>query len=255
MTESIWVALALAPIAFLGATVYGLTGFGSSLVTIPLSTHFLPLPFALAVFSVVDLLNALRIGLADRRFAVTPELVRMVPLMLLGILAGVTVLVNLPRQMGMLALGVFVLAYSVYALTYRGGLRTLREMLVLRQPAEHVIGRAVHLRPRAQLRSECSVQIGSEIIVARWNRRAQARTPHHEQGHTPIVHCPQHIRTECRQCIQHIMLMLSGGIHQLIIPRSIPRSSLMATPSRDVRGFAEHAGGVAQAVGPSHIRG
>jgi len=125
MTESIWVALALAPIAFLGATVYGLTGFGSSLVTIPLSTHFLPLPFALAVFSVVDLLNALRIGLADRRFAVTPELVRMVPLMLLGILAGVTVLVNLPRQMGMLALGVFVLAYSVYALTYRGGLRTL----------------------------------------------------------------------------------------------------------------------------------
>ena len=46
---------ALAAIAFLGALVFGITGFGAALVTIPLATHLVPLKFALALFAVVDL--------------------------------------------------------------------------------------------------------------------------------------------------------------------------------------------------------
>jgi uncharacterized membrane protein YfcA len=98
-----------------------MTGFGSALITIPLATHFVPLPFALAVFSLVDLASALRIGLQKPKDAVKAEIMRMVPFALIGTVIGVTVLVNLPRARAMLALGVFVLFYAVYAMFSRSG--------------------------------------------------------------------------------------------------------------------------------------
>jgi len=119
MFEDLPTLLALASIAFLGSIVYGITGFGSGLVTIPLATHFVPLPFALAVFALMDLANALRIGLHRPGDAVKGELARMVPLVLVGTITGVTALVSLPRAGAMLALGVFVLLYAAYSLLRR----------------------------------------------------------------------------------------------------------------------------------------
>src|SRR4030066_212295 len=116
MPDDVGLLLLIAGIAFLGSLVYGITGFGSSLVTIPLATHFVSLPFALAVFALMDLAHALRPGLAHPRDAIKSELVRMVPLVLVGTIIGVTVLVNLPRAGAMLALGVFVLLYAGYSL-------------------------------------------------------------------------------------------------------------------------------------------
>jgi uncharacterized membrane protein YfcA len=113
-----WPTLAaLALIAFAGAVVFGVTGFGSALVTIPLATHLVPLPFALAMFVVVDLANALRVGLEDPRRAVKGEVARMAPMIVVGVILGVTALVNLPRRAGMLALGAFVLLYALYSLS------------------------------------------------------------------------------------------------------------------------------------------
>ena len=54
---------ALAAIALLGALIFGITGFGAALVTIPLATHFVPLQFALALFVLADLGAALMVGL------------------------------------------------------------------------------------------------------------------------------------------------------------------------------------------------
>lgn len=121
MLEGVPALLALASIAFLGSIIYGITGFGAALVTIPLATHFVPLPFALAVFALMDLANALRIGLQHPRDAIRGELARMVPLVLVGTIIGVTALVNLPRAGAMLALGVFVLVYAGYSLLRRPG--------------------------------------------------------------------------------------------------------------------------------------
>jgi uncharacterized membrane protein YfcA len=106
----------LALIAFAGSIVFGVTGFGSALVTIPLATHLVPLPFALAMFAVVDLTNALRVGLENPRHAVKGEVARMAPMILVGVTLGVTALVNLPRAAGMLALGAFVFSYALYSL-------------------------------------------------------------------------------------------------------------------------------------------
>jgi len=117
--------VALAPIAFAGAVVYGITGFGAALVTIPLATHLVPMPFALAMFAVVDLVNALRVGLENPRLAVKAEVVRMAPMIVVGVILGVTALVNLPRKAGMIALGAFVILYALYSLAHRARMRTV----------------------------------------------------------------------------------------------------------------------------------
>jgi len=121
-----WLVLAaLAPIAFAGAVVYGITGFGAALVTIPLATHLVPMPFALAMFAVVDLVNALRVGLENPRLAVKAEVARMAPMIVVGVILGVTALVNLPRKAGMLALGTFVILYALYSLARHARMRTV----------------------------------------------------------------------------------------------------------------------------------
>ena len=110
---------ALAGIAVLGSIVFGITGFGAALVTIPLATHLVPLQFALALFVLMDLANAFRIGFENPKHAVRYEWTRMVPTILLGTATGATLLLHLPRQAATLALGVFVLAFALYSLARR----------------------------------------------------------------------------------------------------------------------------------------
>jgi uncharacterized protein len=109
-------AAALAGIAFLGALVFGITGFGAALITIPLATHLVSLKFALALFVIADLAAALSIGLENPKNAVRAEWTRLVPMILVGTALGVTLLVNLPRETGMLLLGLFVLGFGVFTL-------------------------------------------------------------------------------------------------------------------------------------------
>ena len=116
---------ALAAIAFFGALIFGITGFGAALITIPLATHFVPLPFALALFALGDLAMAFSVGLENPRNAVRSEWTRLVPMILVGTALGVTLLVNLPRQAGMLLLGLFVLSFALYSLVKRGTSRTV----------------------------------------------------------------------------------------------------------------------------------
>ena len=119
MTISAGEIAALAGIAVLGSVVFGITGFGAALVTIPLATHMVSLPFALALFVLMDLVNAFRIGFENPKHALRPEWTRMVPTIVLGTATGVTLLVNLPRQAATAALGVFVLAFALYSLARR----------------------------------------------------------------------------------------------------------------------------------------
>ena len=110
---------ALAAAGFAGSVVFGLTGFGAALVSIPLASHIVSVPFALALFVLMDLANAFRIGFENPRNAVRPELTRMAPTILAGTVVGVTLLVNLPRAAATLALGVFVFAFALYSLVSR----------------------------------------------------------------------------------------------------------------------------------------
>jgi len=109
----------LAALAFAGSVVFGITGFGAALVTVSVSSLFVPLPFALALFVLMDLANAFRIGFENPRHAVRSEWTRLVPTILLGTVFGVTLLVNLPRPAATLALGIFVISFAGYSLTRR----------------------------------------------------------------------------------------------------------------------------------------
>ena len=115
----------LAAIAFAGALIFGITGFGSALVTIPLATHFVPMQFALALFALVDLSTALSVGLENPRNAAREEWRRVMPMILVGTALGVTLLVNLPRAAGMFLLGAFVLSYALYTLVRHGPARVI----------------------------------------------------------------------------------------------------------------------------------
>jgi uncharacterized protein len=111
--DDIVTLLSLAGIAFGGAFIFGVTGFGSALFTIPLATHLVSLPFALAMFSVLDCTNAWRVGLEHPENAVKSEWTRILPTVVVGTAIGMTLLVNLPRAAAMVALGVFVLTVAI----------------------------------------------------------------------------------------------------------------------------------------------
>ena len=107
---------ALAAAAFAGSVIFGITGFGAALITVPFATHFVPLPFALALYVLMDLANAFRVGFENPKHAVKSEWTRMIPTIFIGTVTGVTLLVNLPRGAATLALGVFVLVFAIYSL-------------------------------------------------------------------------------------------------------------------------------------------
>ena len=116
---------ALVAAAFAGSVVFGITGFGAALVTVPLATHFVPLPFALALYVLMDLANAFRVGFENPKDAVKSEWTRLVPTILICTVAGVTLLVTLPRQAATLALGLFVTLFAVYSLMSGAGARRM----------------------------------------------------------------------------------------------------------------------------------
>ncbi|HEY3097385.1 MAG TPA: sulfite exporter TauE/SafE family protein [Methylomirabilota bacterium] len=102
-------------VVFLGYVVFGVTGFGASPITVPLLAHVLPLTFVLSLAAMLDLASGLALGIHTRRQANREELLVLIPFTLLGLVLGVTLLVNLPRAVTLRALGVFVCVYAVYA--------------------------------------------------------------------------------------------------------------------------------------------
>lgn len=120
MSDPSWPVLAASAAAVLLAYgVYGLTGFGSSIVAIPLLAQFYPLRFAVPLILLFDLVTGLVLGLRSGRLLSRAELLRLMPWLLIGMVAGVTLLVKVPERWLLLALGLFVLGYSAWSLWNR----------------------------------------------------------------------------------------------------------------------------------------
>ena len=113
--------LVAAPLIVLAAYVlFGLSGFGSALVSIPLLAHFLPLTTVLPLMVMLDFSAAFTTAWRSRRSVDTGEARRVFPAMLAGIAAGVLLLRNLPGTAMLLALGLFVAGYGLAGLLRRG---------------------------------------------------------------------------------------------------------------------------------------
>jgi len=115
----------LAAIVTAGYFIFAITGFGAALITVPVMSHLLPLPFVLPVAVLLDVGASLVVGTKFHRDADWKELRWMVPLSVAGAVVGVTLLVNLPREAGIAGLGVLLIAYGVYSLRQGGAFRRL----------------------------------------------------------------------------------------------------------------------------------
>lgn len=97
-------------------TVVGTTGFGASIVAVPLIVHLIPLTVVVPTMVVLDLAAGLLLG--GRNFAKVDrrELLRLLPFMLVGIVLGATLLLHAPERLLLLTLGVAVLCYVAWSL-------------------------------------------------------------------------------------------------------------------------------------------
>lgn len=117
MTDLPWLTLlSAALIVTVAYTVYGLTGFGAAIIAIPLLAHFFPLRFAVPMMLVFDLFAGLLLGLKNRSQLDRQELLRLLPFLLLGMAAGVTLLVQASERWLLIVLGAFVLGYASWSL-------------------------------------------------------------------------------------------------------------------------------------------
>lgn len=108
--------LSSALIVAIAYTVYGLTGFGATIISLPLLAHFFPLRFAVPLVLIFDLFAGLLLGLKSRRQMDFKELLRLMPFLLIGMVAGVTLLVNASERWLLTILGTFVLGYASWSL-------------------------------------------------------------------------------------------------------------------------------------------
>ena len=125
ISELPWATLlAAAFIVTLGYTVYGLTGFGASIVALPLLAHLFPLRFAVPLMLVFDLGAGLLLGLRNHRLVDRSELLRLAPWLLTGMAIGITLLVKVPERWLLLLLGSFVFLFACWSLLNRSQPRT-----------------------------------------------------------------------------------------------------------------------------------
>jgi len=118
------VTFAIAAAVVFGAyVVFGISAFGAALFVVPILSHFLPLEFVLPMVVLLDVSASLALGVRISREADWSELKWMVPMSAAGAVAGVTLLVALPRQVTIAGIGALLVAYALYSLRQGGAVR------------------------------------------------------------------------------------------------------------------------------------
>lgn len=117
--------VAAALIVAFAYTVFGLTGFGSTIVGVPLLAHFFSIRFAVPMMLVFDLCAGLLLGLKNRSDVDRRELLRLAPFIAVGMLLGITALVRAPERWLLGVLGVFVFGYACWSLANRAAPRPI----------------------------------------------------------------------------------------------------------------------------------
>ena len=116
MSVSLQTTLAVGAIVTGAYTVFGLTGFGASIMAMPLLAQLIALRVAVPMMLVFDLCAGSALAWLNRGVVERRELLRLLPFMLVGMLVGVTALVHAPERWLLLALGLFVLCYAGWSL-------------------------------------------------------------------------------------------------------------------------------------------
>ena len=101
--------------------VFGLTGFGSTVLALPLLVYLMPLKLAVPLLLLLDFVASLVLMRHVPRGVRMDELGRLVPFLLAGLVLGATLLVRLPEKPLLGVLGVFLVVYASYGFLRRAG--------------------------------------------------------------------------------------------------------------------------------------
>lgn len=93
--------------------IFGIGGFGSAIVAIPLLAHWLPLTFLVPLFVVLDFCASLTVARRAAVHLAKDEIKWLAPCMLIGIVLGVTLLISLPPAPLLITLGIFACLVGV----------------------------------------------------------------------------------------------------------------------------------------------
>ena len=115
-TVSPWLFVVAPLVVILAYTVFGLSGFGSTIVSVPLLAHFLPVSYIVPLMVLLDMCSAAIIGRANREHIEKAELKRLIPFMFVGFAVGATLLAGVPDRYLRIALGIFAAAVGVHGM-------------------------------------------------------------------------------------------------------------------------------------------
>ena len=120
MTDLPWATLAAVALTLvLAYTVYGLSGFGANIVAMPVLAQLLPLRIAVPMLVMFDLVTGATLLLKHHRNVNWREAMRLLPWLVIGMVAGVTLLSQLSEQLLLVALGAFIVALALWNLLRR----------------------------------------------------------------------------------------------------------------------------------------
>ncbi len=111
-----WLFLVAPLVVIVAYTVFGLSGFGSTMISVPILAHFLPVSYLVPLMALLDLVSSLLIGSAGREHLSKEEFKRLVPWMFVGFVIGATVLVGVPDRYLRAALGLFAAIIGAYSI-------------------------------------------------------------------------------------------------------------------------------------------
>lgn len=119
----------LAALILLGAYfIRGISGFGSGLLSVPLLAHFLPLTFVVPLILITDFAGSILLGMHVRKQARWDEIRPLLPFGFLGVVAGTTLLINVPRMPLLITLGSLVFLFGVRSIFNLHGSRIVRRL-------------------------------------------------------------------------------------------------------------------------------
>lgn len=110
------VLLVAEPTLVVAYTVFGMVGFGTTLVAAPILAHLLPIPTLVPALALLDLAAASSTGLKLSAHVEKGEVKRLLPPIICGSAFGTYILFTVPLKTLMLLLGVFVVVYALNGL-------------------------------------------------------------------------------------------------------------------------------------------
>ena len=110
------VLLVAEPTLTVAYLIFGLVGFGTTLVAAPVLAHIVPLTTLVPALALTDLIAAWTNGTRLAQQMVKQEVMRLVPAMFIGSALGVWILFAVPVKLLMPLLGIFIVLYALNGL-------------------------------------------------------------------------------------------------------------------------------------------